>query len=103
MGRQFSARRTMGLVRLVLRGILVATAVPAFAGAMEFSFDSPAVNSVEQFASGKISLQFRAEAFNVLNHPNDVTYIGVVTSPSFGKAVQAQPPRRFQVDMQFRF
>jgi len=42
-------------------------------------------------------------SFNVLNHPNDVTYIGVVTSPSFGKAVQAQPPRRFQVDMQFRF
>jgi len=42
-------------------------------------------------------------SFNVLNHPNYVTYVGVVTSPNFGRAVQAQPPRRFQVDAQFKF
>lgn len=42
-------------------------------------------------------------SFNVLNHPNYVTYVGVIASPSFGRAVQAQPPRRFQLDMQFKF
>jgi hypothetical protein len=42
-------------------------------------------------------------SFNVLNHPNYVTYIGVKPSPSFGQPVQAQPPRRFQFDAQFKF
>jgi hypothetical protein len=42
-------------------------------------------------------------SFNVLNHPNDVTYVGVSTSPFFGSGVQAQPPRRFQFDAQFKF
>jgi hypothetical protein len=42
-------------------------------------------------------------SFNVLNHANDVTYVGVVTSPFFGHAVAAQPPRRMQLDLEFRF
>jgi hypothetical protein len=42
-------------------------------------------------------------AFNVLNHPNYVTYIGAESSSSFGKPVAAQPPRRMQVDVQFKF
>jgi hypothetical protein len=42
-------------------------------------------------------------SFNVLNHPNDVTYIGVVTSPYFGHAVAAMPPRRMQLDLEFKF
>jgi hypothetical protein len=42
-------------------------------------------------------------SFNVLNHPNDMTYIGVVGSPFFGHAVAAQPPRRMQLDIEFRF
>lgn len=52
-------------------------------------------------------------SFNVLNHPNYVTYIGVIgcstctpaipPSQNFGKPVSAQPPRRMQVDMQFKF
>jgi hypothetical protein len=42
-------------------------------------------------------------SFNVLNHPNYVTYVGVMASPSFGRPVQAQPPRRLQMDMQFKF
>jgi hypothetical protein len=48
-------------------------------------------------------LTVSVNSFNVLNHPNDTTYVGVITSPSFGKAVQAQPPRRFQLDAQFKF
>jgi hypothetical protein len=42
-------------------------------------------------------------SFNVLNHPNDVAYIGVVSSPFFGHAVAALPPRRMQLDLEFKF
>jgi hypothetical protein len=42
-------------------------------------------------------------SFNVLNHVNDVTYTGVVGSPFFDHAVAAQPPRRMQLDIEFRF
>jgi hypothetical protein len=42
-------------------------------------------------------------AFNVLNHPNYVTYIGAQSSPFFGQPVAAQPPRRMQLDVQFKF
>lgn len=42
-------------------------------------------------------------SFNVVNHRNDVTYIGVVSSPFFDRAVAAQPPRRFQLGVEFKF
>jgi hypothetical protein len=42
-------------------------------------------------------------SFNVLNHPNYVTYIGAMSSPLFGRPVAAQPPRRMQLDVQFKF
>jgi hypothetical protein len=42
-------------------------------------------------------------SFNVLNHPNDMTYIGVISSPFFGQAVAALPPRRMQLDVEFKF
>ncbi|HKF49743.1 MAG TPA: carboxypeptidase regulatory-like domain-containing protein [Terracidiphilus sp.] len=42
-------------------------------------------------------------SFNVLNHANDMTYIGVVGSPFFGSAVAAQPPRRMQLNVEFKF
>jgi hypothetical protein len=42
-------------------------------------------------------------SFNVLNHVNDVTYVGVITSPFFGRAVAAEPPRRMQLNLQFKF
>jgi hypothetical protein len=42
-------------------------------------------------------------SFNVLNHPNDMTYIGVISSPFFGQAVAALPPRRMQLDVELKF
>jgi hypothetical protein len=42
-------------------------------------------------------------SFNVLNHPNYVSFIGTQSSPFFGKPVAAQPPRRMQLDVQFKF
>lgn len=48
-------------------------------------------------------LSVALNSFNVLNHPNYVTYIGTIASPLFGKPVAAQPPRRLQLDVQFKF
>jgi hypothetical protein len=42
-------------------------------------------------------------SFNVLNHRNDVTYVGVISSVYFGKAASALPPRRMQLNLQFKF
>ncbi len=48
-------------------------------------------------------LSLSLNSFNVLNHPNYLTYIGTISSPLFGQPVAAQPPRRMQVDVQFKF
>jgi len=48
-------------------------------------------------------LSVSLNSFNVLNHPNYVTYIGTISSPFFGRPVAAQPPRRMQLDVQFKF
>ena len=48
-------------------------------------------------------LSLSLNSFNVLNHPNYVTYIGAMSSPLFGNPVAAQPPRRMQLDVQFKF
>jgi hypothetical protein len=42
-------------------------------------------------------------SFNVLNHPNYSTYIGVAGSPFFGHPVEAQPPRRMQINLELKF
>jgi hypothetical protein len=42
-------------------------------------------------------------SFNVLNHQNDVTFVGVVSSPFFGRAVAALPPRRMQLNLEYKF
>ena len=48
-------------------------------------------------------------AFNVLNHVNDMTYIGVIgpdggpRNPNFGKPSAAYPARRFQLNLEFKF
>ena len=49
------------------------------------------------------NLRVSLSSFNVLNHPNDLSYIGVVTSPFFGQAVAAYPPRRMQISAEFTF
>ena len=49
------------------------------------------------------NLRIGLSSFDVFNHPNDMPYIGVITSPFFGQAVAANPPRRMQVSMEFTF
>ena len=48
-------------------------------------------------------LSVALNSFNVLNHPNYLSYIGTISSPLFGQPVAAQPPRRMQLDVQFKF
>jgi hypothetical protein len=48
-------------------------------------------------------LSLSLNSFNVLNHPNYVAYIGALSSPFFGQPVAAQPPRRMQFDVTFKF
>ena len=49
------------------------------------------------------NLRIGISSFDVFNHPNDLPYIGVATSPFFGHAVGAEPPRRMQVSAEFTF
>lgn len=43
------------------------------------------------------------DAFNVLNRTNYTAYLGTITSPLFGQAVAAQPPRRLQLSLRATF
>ncbi len=45
----------------------------------------------------------RVDAFNALNHTNDLSYIGTLTSPFLGHAVAVNPPRRLQISLRFKF
>ena len=43
------------------------------------------------------------DAFNLLNRVNYQNYVGAVSSPFYGRAVGAQPPRRLQAGFRFQF
>ena len=43
------------------------------------------------------------DAFNVLNEVNYSSFIGNLSSPFFGKAIAAQPPRRLQFSFRLKF
>ena len=49
----------------------------------------------------KLALSF--SAFNVTNHPNFITYEGVVTSPAFGRPITAAAPRQMQLNAVLSF
>ena len=66
---------------------------------LNLSHDFPISKAKKETRVFTVSLN----SFNVLNHPNYVTYIGTQSSPLFGKPVAAQPPRRMQLDVQFKF
>jgi len=43
------------------------------------------------------------DAFNILNHTNYHTYVGVLVSPLFGKPVTAYPARTLQITVRLKF
>jgi len=51
---------------------------------------------------GGPTLTVALNVFNVLNHVNDLTYIGVV-GPNLGAASAAYPARRLQLNLEFKF
>jgi hypothetical protein len=65
--------------------------------------DGAAPPSLPNAATKKYRLEFYAQAFNLLNHANLGAFSGVETSPFFGQATSAQPPRRMELGMRFNF
>ncbi len=49
------------------------------------------------------TLTVSIDAFNLFNHVNYTSYVGNLSSPFFGRAVSAQPPRRLQLSARFAF
>ncbi len=85
--------RPAGLPRNMMHG-------PSFIGLdVNLSHDFPLT---KDGAKGSL-LSLGLNSFNVLNHPNDTTYVGVVGSPFFGHAVEAESPRRMQLQAEIRF
>lgn len=48
-------------------------------------------------------MTFALDSFNVTNRVNYVSYTGNLSSPFFGHAVAAKPPRRLQISARFAF
>ena len=48
-------------------------------------------------------MQFRAECFNLLNHPNFGLPENDLESPAFGQILQAGPPRLLQLALKLIF
>jgi hypothetical protein len=49
------------------------------------------------------TVEWAVDAFNALNHVNYKNFIGTMTSPFFGQANAANPPRQLQVSARFSF
>ena len=53
---------------------------------------------------GRVSqLEFAIDAFNAFNHTNFKNYVGTLTSPFFGRANAANPPRQLQLSVRYHF
>jgi hypothetical protein len=83
-------------------------------GVVRNTLDGPGYASVDlrwsrEFALGgktgedAPALSVGVDAFNILNHVNYVAFIGNLSSPFFGEAVAAQPPRRIQLSAGVHF
>jgi hypothetical protein len=85
------------------------------AGVARNTLDGPGYASIDlrwsrDFALAKASKKGDApavtigvDAFNILNQVNYVAFIGNRSSPFFGEAVAAQPPRQIQLSAEFHF
>jgi hypothetical protein len=51
----------------------------------------------------KYAIEIYTQAYNALNHLNAINYSGVMTSPFFGQATSAAPPRRIEIGTRLTF
>ena len=58
--------------------------------------------SKDKKEKGKV-VTFGFDAFDVINHVNYLNFVGVQSSPFFGRAVSALPTRRLQLTSRFKF
>jgi hypothetical protein len=54
-------------------------------------------------ATAGSNLEIAIDAFNAFNHTNFKNYVGTLTSPFFGRANAANPPRQIQVSTKYHF
>jgi hypothetical protein len=52
---------------------------------------------------GDLKATLALDGFNVLNEVNYSSFIGNLSSPFFGQAIAAQPPRRLQLSLRLKF
>jgi hypothetical protein len=87
--------RPAGISRNTLQG-------PAYADLdLRWSRDFTVRKSKKKDAGVKATLA--VDAFNVLNEVNYSSFIGNLSSPFFGQAIAAQPPRRLQFSFRLKF
>ena len=66
--------------------------------------DSNPLDMMGGVPTGKrYSVELYAQAFNVLNRVNALNFSGVMTSPFFGRATSAAPPRRIELGARVNF
>jgi hypothetical protein len=63
----------------------------------------PASTDADSSEGRAYQLEFSIDAFNLLNHTNFKNYVGTLTSPFFGRATAANPPRQLQLSTRFHF
>ncbi len=54
-------------------------------------------------ANKRYAIELYAQVFNLLNHTNAINFSGVLTSPFFGQATSAAPPRRVEIGARLSF
>jgi hypothetical protein len=69
--------------------------------ALRWSRDFQLVKSKKK--EGGLKGTLAIDAFNVLNHVNYSYFVGNLSSPFFGQAISAQPPRRLQFSFRLKF
>ena len=70
---------------------------------LNLSHDFPIAKLKSDKQKDAPTLTVSLNSFNVFNHPNYVTYVGVLGSPQFGLPNLANPPRRTQLNLEFKF
>ena len=84
------------------RGAYVTELAQRIEGAADADPDELARRGVELMIEG-VKATLALDAFNVLNRVNYTSFVGNLSSPFFGRAVAAQPPRRLQLSFRVKF